>query len=154
LKVPSDLEPVGLAEDPDYLSFEGAFPDAGYWITSEHRGGNRRKGFTETGYARLLDAAHQQLGGPVVLVGDNLNAHVSQAMTELIAARDWLTVCHLPPYAPELNPIEPLWSHLKDPWPTWPNATSTSSPPGQGPMPLSLSVHQGSDLHVCLRWSV
>ncbi len=27
-----------------------------------HRAG-QRKGFTETGYARLLDAAHQQLGG-------------------------------------------------------------------------------------------
>jgi hypothetical protein len=31
----------------------------------------QRKGFTETDYARLLDAAHQQLGGPVVLVWDN-----------------------------------------------------------------------------------
>ncbi|WRZ44544.1 transposase [Streptomyces sp. NBC_00151] len=30
----------------------------------------RRKGFTETDYARLLDAAHQQLGGPIVLVWD------------------------------------------------------------------------------------
>ncbi|WSP86522.1 transposase [Streptomyces sp. NBC_01235] len=32
----------------------------------------RRKGFTETAYAALLDAAHQQLGGPIVLVWDNL----------------------------------------------------------------------------------
>jgi putative transposase len=32
----------------------------------------RRKGFTETGYAHLLDAAHQQLAGPLVLVWDNL----------------------------------------------------------------------------------
>ncbi|MEU6669279.1 hypothetical protein [Streptomyces sp. NPDC046727] len=47
----------------------------------------RRKGFTETDYARLLDAAHQQLGGPVVLVRDNLNTHVSRTMRELIAAR-------------------------------------------------------------------
>jgi transposase len=31
----------------------------------------------------------------------------------LIAARDWLTVFRLPPYAPELNPVEPVWSHLK-----------------------------------------
>ena len=34
-------------------------------------------------------------------------------MTELIAARDWLTVCQLPPYAHELNPVELVWSHLK-----------------------------------------
>ena len=40
----------------------------------------QRKGFTETDYARLLDAAHQQLGGPIVLVWDNLNTHVSRAM--------------------------------------------------------------------------
>ena len=32
------------------------------------RGKDRRKGFTEKEYARLLDGAHQQLAGPVVLV--------------------------------------------------------------------------------------
>jgi hypothetical protein len=32
------------------------------------RRGDKRKGFTEAGYARLLDAAHQQLGGPIVLI--------------------------------------------------------------------------------------
>ena len=82
-----------------------------------HDGGGsrtaRRKGFTEADCARLLDAAHQQLGGPIVVVWDNLRAHVSGAMAELIAARSWLTVCQLPPYAPELNPVEPVWSHLK-----------------------------------------
>jgi len=77
------------------------------------RGKDQRKGFTEADYARLLDAAHQQLGGPIVVIWDNLNAHVSAAMTELLAARDWLTVYQLPPYAHELNPVEPLWSHLK-----------------------------------------
>ena len=34
-------------------------------------------------------------------------------MTGLVAARDCLTVCQLPPYAHELNPVEPVWSHLK-----------------------------------------
>jgi DDE superfamily endonuclease len=84
-------------------------------IYRTHRGrrGGKRKGFTETDYARFLDAAHQQLHGPVVLVWDNLNTHVSGAMRELIAARDWLTVFRLPPYASELNPVEPVWSNLK-----------------------------------------
>jgi transposase len=77
------------------------------------RRNDRRKGFTETGYARLLDDARQQLGGPLVVVWDNSNTHVSDAMTALIAARDWLTVYRLPPYAHELNPVEPVWSHLK-----------------------------------------
>jgi putative transposase len=83
------------------------------WRTHRARRGDKRKGFTETDYARLLDAAHQQLHGPVVLVWDNLNTHVSHAMAELVAARDWLTVFQLPPYASELNPVEPVWSNLK-----------------------------------------
>jgi DDE superfamily endonuclease len=74
---------------------------------------NKRKGFTETGYAGLLDTVHQQLDGPIVLVWDNLNTHLSRAMADLIAARDWLTVFQLPPDAHELNPAELVWSHLK-----------------------------------------
>ena len=77
------------------------------------RGKGQRKGFTETDYARFLDAAHQQLAGPIVAVWDNLNTHLSHAMAELITARDWLTVYQLPPYAHELNPVELVWSHLK-----------------------------------------
>ena len=41
-----------------------------------------------------------------MLVWDGLNTHVSHAMRELVAARDWLTVFRLPPYASELNPVE------------------------------------------------
>jgi len=75
--------------------------------------GDRRKGFTEGDYARLLDAAHAQLGGPLVVIWDNLNTHVSRVMADLIAARDWLTVYQLPPHASELNPVEGVWSVLK-----------------------------------------
>jgi DDE superfamily endonuclease len=80
---------------------------------ARRRRGDKRKGFTEADYAALLDAAHQQLGGALVVVWDNLNTHVSAAMSELISARDWLTVFQLPPYAHELNPVELVWSHLK-----------------------------------------
>ena len=77
------------------------------------RAGDERKGFTGRDYARLLDAAHEQLGGPLVLVWDNLSTHVSRVMRELAAARDWLTVFQLPAYASELNPVESAWSLLK-----------------------------------------
>jgi transposase len=46
-------------------------------------------------------------------VWDNLNTHLSRAIRELIAARDWLTVFQFPPYASELNPVEPVWPNLK-----------------------------------------
>jgi hypothetical protein len=73
---------------------------------NRRRGKDQRKGFTEADYARLLDAAHQQLADPLVVVWDNLNSHVSAATAELIAARDWLRVYQLPSYAHELNPVE------------------------------------------------
>jgi hypothetical protein len=66
-----------------------------------------------TGKSALLDAAHQRLGGPLILVWDYLNTHVSRAMRELAVARDWLTVFQLPPYASELNLAEGVWSVLK-----------------------------------------
>lgn len=82
--------------------------------TRLHRGRTgERRSFAETDYAALLDAAHQQLGSPIVLVWDNLNTHISAAMRALIAARDWLQVIRLPAYAPDLNPTEHVWSHLK-----------------------------------------
>ncbi|MER7471691.1 transposase [Micromonospora sp. NPDC000018] len=81
-------------------------------ITHRGRKGERRS-FAETDYIALLDAAHQQLGGPIVLVWDNLNTHINAAMRHLIASRDWLTVIRLPAYAPGLNPTEGVWSHLK-----------------------------------------
>ena len=37
---------------------------------------DQRKGFTEADYARLLDAAHQQLAGPLVVVWDYVPRHI------------------------------------------------------------------------------
>ncbi|MGI5246049.1 transposase [Dactylosporangium sp. CA-139066] len=79
-----------------------------------HRGRKGEpKGFRERDFAALLDAAHQQLGGPIVLVWDNLHGHRSTTMRALIATRPWLRVYQLPSYAPELNPSEGIWAHLK-----------------------------------------
>ncbi|WP_432825484.1 IS630 family transposase [Dactylosporangium sp. CA-092794] len=81
-------------------------------IVHRNRKGERRS-FSERDYIGLLDAAHQQLNAPIVVIWDNLNTHISAAMRELIAARDWLHVIRLPAYTPDLNPVEAVWSHLK-----------------------------------------
>ncbi|MCX5416352.1 transposase [Streptomyces sp. NBC_00059] len=52
-------------------------------------------------------------GERVVLVWDGLSAHWSRAMRAWVAEQDWLTLERLPAYAPELNPVELLWSSLK-----------------------------------------
>jgi putative transposase len=84
-----------------------------YRTITHHGRKNEKKGFREADYAALLDAAHQQLGGPIVLVWDNLTSHHDTVMRTLIATRTWLTVYRFPTYAPELNPVEGVWAHLK-----------------------------------------
>lgn len=45
----------------------------------------------------------------VVLVLDQAGWHVAKALK----VPDNITLLHLPPYSPELNPIERLWAYLK-----------------------------------------
>ncbi|MFC1436639.1 transposase [Streptacidiphilus sp. N1-10] len=81
-------------------------------IHQDHKSGGRRS-FAWTDYRDLLADAHQQLGKPIVLVWDNLNLHRDRRLREFIDAQDWLTVHYLPPYAPQLNPVEGIWSLLR-----------------------------------------
>jgi putative transposase len=55
------------------------------------------------------------LGGQkATLVWDGLPAHRSHVMRAwLRRQRSWLVVEPLPGYAPDLNPVQPLWSNLK-----------------------------------------
>ena len=84
-----------------------------YRVITHHGRKSEKKGFREADFARLLDAAHQQLGGPIVLVWDNATLHTDALIRGLLAARSWLTVFQLPSYAPELNPQEGVWAHMK-----------------------------------------
>jgi transposase len=63
----------------------------------------------------VLGELHRFLDGDkVTVIWDNLSAHTSRAMRAWInAQRSWLVVEHLPPYAPDLNPVETLWTNLK-----------------------------------------
>jgi hypothetical protein len=47
------------------------------------------------------------------VVWDRLSTHTSKTMKALVAERDWLAVVLLPGYAPDLNPVEGLWAHIK-----------------------------------------
>jgi len=84
------------------------------YTTRTHRGRKgERKSFSEHDYIALLDSVHQQLRAPIILVWDRLSTHVSARMRELVAARPWLRVFLLPGYAPDLNPVEGVWSQVK-----------------------------------------
>lgn len=52
------------------------------------------------------------LGGGEIVVMDNLQPHKHQRVRTAIEAAG-ATVVYLPPYSPDFNPIEPMWSKVK-----------------------------------------
>ena len=50
---------------------------------------------------------------PVVLIWDRLAAHRSGIVKRWLVCHREVRVEFLPPYAPELNPVEYLWAYLK-----------------------------------------
>ena len=61
----------------------------------------------------FLRSLRRHIHAPVLLVWDRLPAHVSRLTRDwIVSQRQWLEGEWLPPYAPELNPVEYLWSHL------------------------------------------
>ncbi|MFB8778060.1 transposase [Streptomyces broussonetiae] len=72
------------------------------------------KTFAWNDYRDFIRMVHLQLGTPVVWVWDNLSTHLQQELFDFEAEhKDWLVIFHLPPYAPEINPQEGIWSLLK-----------------------------------------
>jgi putative transposase len=55
----------------------------------------------------------KHLRGNIVLVWDGLAAHRSKKVRTFLRRTRRLRLVSLPPYAPELNPAEYIWSYLK-----------------------------------------
>lgn len=56
---------------------------------------------------------HRQLGRNLILVCDRWAVHRAAVKFLLHNQADWLTVEWLPSYAPDLNPVEAMWSYTK-----------------------------------------
>ena len=68
----------------------------------------------ETLISFLEDLRRELRGRKVILIWDGLPAHKSKIMMAYLnSQRRWLEVVRLPGYAPDLNPVETLWSSLK-----------------------------------------
>lgn len=62
----------------------------------------------------FLQALVRHLRRPLLLVWDRLPAHRSHLVQDYIASLEgWIHTAYLPPYAPELNPVEFIWAHWK-----------------------------------------
>jgi hypothetical protein len=60
----------------------------------------------------FLEHLQRQLRTPIVLIWDSFQAHKGELITECVLPRS-AHLEYLPPYAPELNPVEYLWAYLK-----------------------------------------
>ncbi|AOR36956.1 DDE endonuclease [Streptomyces fodineus] len=84
--------------------------------TQTHQGRTgEKKGFRAREFAELITAARRQLdGAPLILVWDNASTHHAKPLREFCDRNsDWLIIVKLPPYAPDLNPVEGVWAHPK-----------------------------------------
>lgn len=61
----------------------------------------------------FVRALRRALNAPIVLVWDRLPAHRGKAMAAYAKEDRRLRCVLLPPYAPELNPVEYVFGHLK-----------------------------------------
>ena len=62
----------------------------------------------------FLAALRRHIRGPLLVVWDGLPAHRSRLVRDYLASLDgWIQVEYLPPYAPELNPVEYIWAYWK-----------------------------------------
>jgi transposase len=63
--------------------------------------------------AAFLRHLLKRLRGPVIVVWDGGPMHKGEVIRAVLRAFPRLSLEKLPPYTPELNPVEYLWNHLK-----------------------------------------
>ena len=55
----------------------------------------------------------QHVQGKITVVLDNASIHKTKALSAFVAGEGRLSLEYLPPYSPELNPIELVWAYIK-----------------------------------------
>ena len=101
------------AKNKQYVSVSGVITPEGksYFEVRE------QEGFKQKGLTRFLDNTRKSLRKNLLLVWDNAPSHKSKTVKEYLLAQEeenpkiWMA--NIPPYSPELNPIEQLWAYLK-----------------------------------------
>jgi transposase len=63
--------------------------------------------------AEFVKSLHRRLDGPFTLVWDDYCIHRARPVRDLIEATPTIQVVEFPPYAPELNPVDHVWSYVK-----------------------------------------
>ena len=101
------------AKNKAYVSVSGIITPGGksYFEVRE------LEGFKQKGLTRFLDNARKSLRKNLLLVWDNAPCHKSKTVKEYLRCQNQenpaIWMANIPPYSPELNPIEQVWAYLK-----------------------------------------
>jgi len=90
------------------LSMIGAIRSGGRFFQNTHHGA-----ICSPDVIRLLSHLLAHIVGTVLVVLNNAGIHRSKAAQTFVALHERLSLGYLPPYTPELNPIELLWAYVK-----------------------------------------
>lgn len=77
-----------------------------YWATYPHN-------IRTAQVLRFLQALRRHLPRGLTLIWDRHSAHRAQRVRAWLARHRRIVVEELPPYAPDLNPVEHVWGHTK-----------------------------------------
>lgn len=62
---------------------------------------------------RFFQHLLRHIQGKIVVTLDNAGIHRAKAVQAFVEIHERLSLVYLPPYAPELNPIELVWAYVK-----------------------------------------
>jgi transposase len=61
-------------------------------------------------FLRLL---HDRVKNPITILWDSVRIHLSQTVTDYLSTNSAIVTEPFPPYAPDLNPVDSVWSYIK-----------------------------------------
>ncbi len=62
---------------------------------------------------QFIDYVRHKVRGPITLLWDQIHIHRAKPVADYFARHRRLVVEPFPPYAPELNPVDNVWSYVK-----------------------------------------
>jgi transposase len=62
---------------------------------------------------RFVDELRRRLREPLVILWDSIRIHAAGVIEDYVLRHPRITIEWLPPYAPELNPVDQVWSYVK-----------------------------------------
>ena len=101
------------SKNKEFISISGVISPDGYSYFEIRE----KEGFKQQGLLRFIDNVVADCREKIAIIWDNASSHTSKTVKKYLKNQNqenpivWLS--NIPPYSPELNPIEQVWGYLK-----------------------------------------